>query len=289
MKFNNAVILSLVLAVFSTQKCRADEAKETKQADEVTPDSPWSKHCLESISHYSIREHEGDEKEFKRIPHAVLQHNNPTNNNARGLIYLWTQEDGVPVAIISVMLERYSKDTLKELHELHSLHDGPLHIQGADGRKITIPVPGLKWHSLSDAPAPAENVAQQKLQSRALARKFRGIMKHPRTGDVPLHVTPRPLHQYEVPNQEIVRTGSLFAVCNAIDPEVLLMLEVRPNDTGKPEWCYACAGYTAWGTHMFYDDNEVWADDPADFSSVHAGYFVREGFKLAEEDPAAKP
>ena len=291
MKFNRTVILSLVLAVLSAHTCDADEtdkAGKTDEKHEATPEAQWSKHCRESISHYTVREREGDEKEFKRIPHAVMQHNNPANNNDRGLIYLWTQENGVPVVIISVMLQRYSKDTLKELHELHSFHDGPLHIQGENDRIVTMAVPGLKWHPVPDAPVPAENVTQQKLQSRSLARKFRGIMKHPQNGDVPLHVTPRPLHQYEVPDENAVRTGSLFAVCNAVDPEVLLMLEVRPDDAGKPQWCYACGGYTAWGTHMFYDDVEVWADDPAEFI-VHTGYFVREGFKLPEEEAAVKP
>ncbi len=276
MKFKSVVILSLVLAVHS---CYADETNE------VTPEAPWNKHCRESMAKYTVREQEGDEMEFKRIPHAVMQHHNPENND-RGLIYLWTQENGVPVVIITAIVQRFKNDTLKELHQLHSLHDGPLHIQGENGRTIAPKVPGLKWHRLPRAPDPAKTVQQQQLQSRALSRRFRGIMKIPGVGDVRLHVKPRPLHQYQIPNEDVVRTGSLFAVCNLMDPEALLMLEVRLDDTGKPQWCYACASYTAWGTHILYDDKEVWADDPADLSSVHRGYIVRSGFKLPEADAA---
>lgn len=44
--------------------------------------------------------------EFERIPHSVMQHHNPENGD-RGLIYLWTRENGVPLVIITALVRRF--------------------------------------------------------------------------------------------------------------------------------------------------------------------------------------
>ena len=104
------------LAAFSPLTTVVVQTCDAVETHEVTPEAPWNKHCRESMANYIVRERKDDEQEFKRIPHAVMQHHNPANND-RGLIYLWTQENGVPVVIISAVLQSFKKDSLKELRD----------------------------------------------------------------------------------------------------------------------------------------------------------------------------
>ena len=68
---------------------------------------------------------------------------------------------------------------------------------------------------------------------------------------------PQPIYRYEQTTGSLL-DGALFAFVQATDPEILLALEARRDDSGKLLWQYGLARLNSMGLRAFYNDREIW-------------------------------
>lgn len=261
-------------------------ASPSRGEDVPKEDQPaWRVYCDRAMDAYRVTTADLESKPFQRIKDPVMQHHQASGTNQHGLVYLWTRDDGRPVVVISAILQG-RPGQWNELHEFHSLQEEPLVARRGETTAFSPHGPGLKWETIPDSPSPAETALRLGFQARALARRFKAWENETKKGRVELRILDKPIHEYSFEDEGRLQYGALFACCEETDPEALLQLETRPNAEGKLQWHFAGAGYTNAGTHLVLDDVEVWQDDPADFSDVHRGYFIRRGFALEGEEPA---
>lgn len=195
----------------------------------------------------------------KRLSHTaepVLRFSNPVRDSfSDGAIFLWLSEDR-PVAAASLFI-RYNGDFG---FDLTSLTDEPLQCV-RDGMTFWTPRTGsLVDQPFPEAGAPAASPELRLVQMRRLARRFSGSFNPwPREGLEQFRLLAQPIYRYE-DRQSGVVDGAVFALAQANDPEVLLVLEaVRPDGRGKPVWRYSLARMSAVLLKVNLDDREIWS------------------------------
>lgn len=135
------------------------------------------KYVIESIK---------DKAKRKLNEKSLLNWTNPTRQQEREAIYVWTQEDR-PLAIGSLFTYEYNNKVYLK-HEFHSFSTGALNAS-YDGTTAWTPKDaGIKWQDFVDS------------------------------------LAPRPLFEYASPKAGIIE-GVIFSFGVATDPEVLLLLE----------------------------------------------------------------
>lgn len=101
---------------------------------------------------------------------SILNWTNPTRQQERGAIHIWTHNQR-PLAIGSFFTYSY-KEKVYLKHELHSLSTGPLK-STFDGKLAWTPnQAGIEWDDFVDGPQPKESHNNRLLQMRQLSRPF---------------------------------------------------------------------------------------------------------------------
>lgn len=202
---------------------------------------------------YDIRRKDGGSTPAKLLPQSVLRWSNPVRGEVHGAVVLWTS-DGCPAAVASV----YQFFDRKQINiELVSLSESALEAK-RNQRVRWAPGPGIKFAPIPDAPVPAETPAKRQLQTRALARKFTGILEEPNNDGnfTVLRLMSRPLHPYQSTSGP-ERDGAIYALVTTTDPEILLIIESRATATGR-EWVYAAARMHFRRLQLKLEDKTVW-------------------------------
>lgn len=261
--------------------------EETQTVDEKTG---WRTFCDLTAANITIRQPRSGlskEKVFARHENAIFEHKNPFNQTEHGLVYLWKQDNGRPVAIFTCLLNQSRQNTWGEIIEYHSLHDAPLVASfGApndDDSEVYCrahqwkPKQGIEWNVLPNSPAPPSNSRLVKLQGQKLVRRFQclGVFG---TQEYNLRALAKPVYTFDTKENGKQLGGLLTFFCRATDPEALLLLELREDAKGKLAWHYALGNFTRGLIKFSLDKNEIWTNNsngrywiqPAD---VHYGSF----------------
>ncbi|TXT19271.1 MAG: hypothetical protein FD138_4358 [Planctomycetota bacterium] len=147
-------------------------------------------------------------------------------------------------------------------HEFDSLSRGTL-IAKRDGEVAWKPEkPGVQFHAIPDADAPAETPVARLRQMKSLASQFSSTMlgwKADKSDREPLRLLPQPLYRYESKRSDVL-DGAVFAFVQGTDPESLLLLEAfRVGD--RFEWQFAFARRTSGELEGRHKDQIVWHAD----------------------------
>jgi hypothetical protein len=197
-------------------------------------------------------------------PHRVLRWRNATRGTqvAEGVFVLWVNK-GRPEASASVY--PWEGDLY---HAFVSLSRDAKLVAREAGRVIWSPeTPGVQFHDIPGAPAPADTPAARLRQMKALAERFKVTMtgwKADKSDREELRVLPKPLYRYERgestgPDPDWI-DGEVVGFVQGTDPEAVLLLEaVRQG--GRPRWQYAFARATAGGLEARLDRMVVWEVD----------------------------
>ena len=119
------------------------------------------------------------------------------------------------------------------------------------------PRPGLAFRPVPEAPAPAATPQARLRQMRALAEQFSVTDNFLGEGWSQLRLLPKPWLRYGKAGSE-VEDGALFAFALGTEPEVVLMIESRPDPAGGLRWEYALAPMTSFEVKVSWKGNEVW-------------------------------
>lgn len=170
-------------------------------------------------------------------PGSLIRWTNPIMGEIYGDSYLWLDQ-GRPAAFLSIYAIFDSPEGNRRL-TFQSLSENAL-VAELDGTVIWSPTkPGLQFQDLTSLPDPPANPRLQALQQRRIAQSFSGSIlansdqQHFRS----LRLLSTPLLQYESPKADIA-SGSLFAMVDGTDPEILLAVEAH-SVNGTLKWRYA--------------------------------------------------
>jgi hypothetical protein len=198
-----------------------------------------------------------DERPLDRPEEPILRWSNPLGGRqAHGEVFLWTDR-GRPAAVLSMYQYTDSSGVVHEHHEWCSLALGPV---AAIGPKTWRPdVAGVELKPMPDAAGPADSPTRRLRQMRELAARFtaKKTTRQKETRD--LRILPQPAYRYASSDPD-VQDGAIFALVEATDPEIFLLLETRAVD-GQPAWHYAFARMNSIHLEASLADRQVWLAD----------------------------
>jgi hypothetical protein len=254
--FSLALLAAMGLAGASAQEAakKDDPAKAAEGAGPPASGQQSFKELKQAASDYAIAEDASPPIPLTLAPEPALRWSNPQRNTPDGAVFLWLAE-GRPKAVAS--LYRYRVDgAMVEDHEFQSLSTSGITAR-RDGRPIwSTALPGVEFKPIPGAPKPAASPNDRLRQMRALAREFRGYLGV-QERQTELRLLTQPLLRYEA-QPAGGKDGALFAFVQATDPEILLLIEERP-DGGAPAWHYALARMSMVNLRAHHKDREVWS------------------------------
>jgi hypothetical protein len=191
----------------------------------------------------------------------ILRWSNPVAGIRDGIVAMWT--DGARPVVLAQVFP--TKDNVW-IHEFQSLAPGPF-VMRQGPRVIWEPrQAGETFHSLSDAPPPADSAARRLAQMRAIAREFTAFddfrIHHAdkETTRHQLRLMANPVYRYEMPSRQVL-DGAVFPFVLGTDPEVFVVIEARDKGDGSRAWEYLLAPLTCWGLEVKHKDKTVWTMD----------------------------
>ena len=188
---------------------------------------------------------------------SLLSWSKNTHENVYGRVYLWTDGD-MPVAVASIFQFFRGKDDIDA--EFQLLKTTPLRAM-EEGREVWTPSLATTSMMSTGVPAnPNQSQRQMKTAARLVARKFQAevLNNEVRTR---LRLLPQPVHEYKNAEKELA-FGAMFAFVDQTDPEVWLMIEARPKDTGDYLWHYRCVRMNTGELSVSLNGIKVWQCDP---------------------------
>ncbi len=247
--------LTILIALAVSAVAQAESADDEMRKMEV---ELWRKAFSRQAKEYRIATVAEPDKPFKLVEKPVFLWSQPVRFNQSGSVFIWLQADGRPGVIGTLYSWKSWQEKWALSHEFHSLAPVPLQTVWRHKTIWTPTEPGLKWRILPHAPPPSKSTRMQTRQMRLLARKFQAHTLD-RNGDRwELRLLSKPLHAYTVHERDATVTGGLFAMCQGLDPELLLAIEFRPAaDGGK--WYFACGAFTDYELHVQFEGEEVWS------------------------------
>jgi len=251
--FNRAPAAILLLILGNCGWAMAEEPATPADDEDAKKFQAYAKETAAAYKSVAGKE---TERKLTLADQAILRWTNPLGGHkAHGEVFLWTDE-GRPAAVLSLYHFTDKDGVVREHHEFCSLLSEPLSFTGT----VTwAPQSGLEFQILADKTAPADSARQRLSQLRELAA---GFIAEKTTRDRitrPLRVLPQPVHRYKSEKNGII-DGALFAVVEATDPEIFLILEARTSGE-KMEWHYALARMTSVGLKASFHGKEVWNVD----------------------------
>jgi hypothetical protein len=182
----------------------------------------------------------------------VLRWTNPLRfAESDGATFFWMLGSR-PLAVATISI----RDQGKVFREFALLGDEPLVARRKGVVAWSPRQNGLPFGPLADSPPPAESPALRLAQMRALARRFHvGLIKGKR---IEARLLSQPLVRYAEPAAGIL-DGGVFAFVEATDPEVLLLLEVRRDQTQtEGRWHFSVARMSSPPVEVQLEKAVIW-------------------------------
>lgn len=254
-------LLSVALALVFDASIDSVAAQPSAPAAELPPGDRDARleFLRQRAAQFAISRPDGHAAPLTRLEEPLLRYSNPVRaiDLSDGALFLW--HDGVrPAAILSLSIRSQGS----VYRELSVLCDQPLEC-ARDGAVLWSPAAGgFVWHSLTGAPAPAGSATRRLTQLRGLARRFTGAYFKPQTDEpFELRVMPQPIHRYGGDAAGAAVDGAIFALAEANDPEILLLIETQTSSPEAPAWRYAIGRMSSTRLVVRLDGREVWSVD----------------------------
>lgn len=185
--------------------------------------------------------------------------------NVYGCVYVWhdAQRRLAMIGTIGSIPLGGQDYEFVELHLLKPKRVAPAVITGLPTKRWEPEVDSLKLRPVADAPSVSNNDRLRLVQMRTIARRFTASLgDNDRKRE--LRLLPQPFYRYSKSTAEF--DGAVFAFVgeNGTDPEVLLRLETRSDDSTantSPSWHYQPIRFNWRALALEYDGVEVWRVD----------------------------
>ena len=274
-KFNLVLLACLALHCSTIV---ADDEPKSKTLDH------WVEYYKEVAKGYDMRLKSAPDEPLTVVAAPILVYSNPSSGrDTHGAFFVWTRH-GRAEAIAAIWSKRTDAPVTSPRyvnHEFHSLANEPLVAKGTDGLKWAPETPGIELKLVPDAPIPAASRTLRLAQMREILRQFRGFDLYPQEGgsgqevERELRVLPTPMYRYsETENQPASLDGAVFGFFLDWDPEILLVIEVRPTQDG-PRWHYGVGRVDNKPLRLQFNKVDVWTKPENDFGSANNKYYCK--------------
>jgi hypothetical protein len=215
----------------------------------------------------------GEMKEVELIGSALLRYSSPGGETATtdGSVWAWGKE-GRPVALAAIFFQRLPKGEEKWSCELLSLSNEPVGVQAKPSWKWTPPRSDIRFLPVPDAPEVADNEAGRNREMKELARRFNVSETFDEGKTDQLRLMIRALHRYADPEKGLI-DGAIYAFAAGTNPEALLLLEARADDSGRGKWSFGVARMGAASCQAKLDDKVVLEFPPIDVWDNREPYY----------------
>jgi hypothetical protein len=205
----------------------------------------------------------------------VLKWTNPERKTDDGVVFVWTDRGRPEVA---ASFYRYKADgNHLEDHEFISLSTSALSARLQSEPIWSVATGNVRPVPIPDAPRPASTPNERLRQMRALAREFKATFNNPPDLSE-IRLLTQPIYRFETEGKRTdIVDGALFAYVHTTDPEVLLMIEARPEvEAGPATWHYSLTRMSMVNLRVHHKDREVWSVQWAtDLNNPSKPYLVR--------------
>ncbi len=254
------MVYTVLMAIAIGATGQAEQEEDARQREII---GLWRKTFDRYVMEYRITAADEPEMAFRVVEKPVFLWNQPVRFNQIGSVYMWVQQDGRPGAIGTLYCWNNWKEFWAITHEFHSLATKPIKTVWR-GETIWAPTePGLKWKVLPGAAQPGDSRRMQLQQIRQLSRKFRAHTVDKKGDRWELRLLPKPLHDYAIEKGQATMAGAVFAMCQGMDPELLLAIESQSTDQGT-RWHCACGAFTDYELHVDFRGTEIWSVSPTE-------------------------
>ena len=184
----------------------------------------------------------------------MLRWTNPVEDATDGAVFAWVTDDGRPLAMACL----YEFPGRKRVdHEFVSL--SPERLTAVRGGHVvwTPERNSVEFQRLpGKVEPPAARAVQRLTQMRNMTQRFGGSVDIWQRGKTVLRVLPKPLYRYGKEDAAVL-DGAVFSFTQGTDPEILLILEVRPG-ADAPAWHYAAARMSSNPLELQLDEKPIW-------------------------------
>jgi hypothetical protein len=190
-------------------------------------------------------------------------------NGQSGAMFVWV--DGGRPVVIGGVFSNPEGNRRVVMHEFHALGPDRLFPVFRDSESKWLPGAGVTLLPLPDSPKVEETFGKRTLQLRAISRDFTANSTDNQKQRWELRMLPKPLYRYEKPQgdkpQGDIIDGALLAFVSdtGTDPEVILVLEARREESGGTAWYYRAVRLSISDLYVDHKGQRVWTslrDDP---------------------------
>lgn len=202
----------------------------------------------------------GDEQPAKIVPNPVFRYSDEERFIPDATLWVWTR-DGRPDAFQKVEGNNHGGGQMWTIC-FASLSEGLVKVAWPGGRVFQTQKPGVKFAPFPKGELPAEKARSRTLQIKALKDRFTGRLNVNADGKLGAETRSmaKPLFEYADADSNLPR-GAIFGMSSTgTNPDLLLLIEARSADEGKPRWEYALARMTSASIRVRLDDVEVWSE-----------------------------
>lgn len=178
----------------------------------------------------------------------LLRFSDPTRQEIDGALWLF-REGSIPVALLGLT---YYGDEWS--YEHLSLTDRSLKVTGEESWKWQPKEKAREWFPLDDPVS--EKPSVRKIQMRSVLRQLSASETWLGETYV-LRLVPSPLYLYSDEEASILE-GGLFAISHGTNPEVIVQIEARSNESGKSAWIVSFARLSSAKVAVSLKEEVLW-------------------------------
>lgn len=227
----------------------------------------------EAATHYEFQLADEPPKKLTFHPKSLLRWSNPVIGVIYGNVFVWTK-NGRPEVVGSIL--QWYEPHKHATHEFHSLSTGS--VKGShDGRLVWATTkPGLQLKPIPRGPLVGKTPVVRLSQMRSIARQLKVSSTNKDGEQYNLRLLSHPLFRYGDPKSNVL-DGALFSFVQGTDPEAIVLIEARKDDSGNLSWQMAMIRMAALGFTAEFQDNEFWHVEAMPYSVAMKG---REPYSL---------
>lgn len=218
--------------------------------------------------------HLASDKALTWQPQPVLHWSNPARNGEDGLIYLWT--DGKRPCVVGTFFTYTYHDEVRRKQSFRVIANDEIRATNANRVIWNPPADSVEYRPLTDAPSPAPTSSQRNAQLRLLARRFAVEVTLKNGRNERCRMLPQPIFRYDS-NESGEPAGAIFSFAVGTDPEALLILDRRNDDSGQPRWHHAMVRFTFYPLEGFLDRQSIWKVEQSE--SLTTSIFARPDYQ----------
>ena len=258
-----------------------DEALDQAAKEQKERHAAWMRTYSEGTKIALVGQ--ADDQPIKLVPNPIFRYSDEQQLIPYATLWVWTR-NAHPVAFQKVEGNNFGGGQMWTICFV-SLSEGLLNVHWPLGHEYASRTPGVTFKPIPGAEPPADSARLRSSQLKALKDCFTAWLSVDAAGKggAATRTIAKPLFEYSDSDTKLP-LGAIFGMSSTgTNPDLLLLIEARPDGDGKLRWEHAHGRITANSLVLRLDDQDIWSEvsvptDPAGYDTW-TYYFLRRDFK----------